>query len=1529
MSAPPDETPRPDPDGGEGRGAADGAGTRGDGGPDGNGGGRGPGRGLLRVLGVLLLLAAAALTGGLFWATKTDAGRQTVVAWVEDALQGTVNGRVEIGRLTGGNLLTRAELSGFSIRERDGEPFLVLEDVRAEYDPLAFLRGRFVFRDVRLGRGRIRLLQDEDGSWNFDRLFADTSDAGAEDDDGGDGGTHLSLHDVRIEAGRVEVRTPYEPAVPDSREIWRVERTDEGRIVRTIAVDSLSGRFPRLRIADPDDPMFLDLEDVSGRALAVRQPLPVREATVQALFRDTIRVRITGAGIGASRVRGDGWVSPEDPPQYRFDLRADPLAFGDLQWVPLPMPAEGGGAADVTVRSEGEHFALDVRDGDVRIADSRIRGGLTVVAAETARMDTLDIELAPLRLSRVDRILDRPTRVDGYLEGPLRGSGPIDRLSLAGDLAARDTAGGGPPSRVRLDGAVSLVEPNPVHDLRLQLEAFRPKWTGIVTIRPEIGGRARGTVTLDGTPADAMTFRADLVHRARTDSVSRIRAEGRVADYGERELRLDLEMSPLALDAADPYLPEVGLTGAVRGTLRTAGDLSALRVIADLATRQGEVSLDGSFGVSSEPVTYDARVQARGVQLQDWLENAPYTQLVLQGDVQGVGTEPGELEAEFDMEILPSIVEGAVLDSSRLRFSVDEGLATVDSFDIRSDVGRLRGRGAFGLEAGRSGSLVITADVPRLSTWNRWLVPGRNPVRRDTSVADLFEGFPDMGREAAGPGVESQEREPAVDTLAGRLVGRGVVYGNVGDFAAGGMLSGDSVSYGAAGADSLAVTLDLFEPERLDSLVARGDAWGVRIGEGTRLDSVAARLTRRGPASNAFRLYAGRDTTVQVESEGFVGWEEEHKEVRLDALRVRLGSQELRMEGPSTVDWTGDGLTVADLRLTGRGGAELSANGALRREGEARFDLQVRNLEAGLARLLYAPEVAYSGSVDGALQVRGTGGAPRMSGFLTVSQPRYAGVGFDSLTANFQYRDREVDFRSGLRGRPGEPVLTADGVLRADLSLGRVSGDRLQEEPLDVRLSAEDLPLRIVELATESMEQVRGVGRGDLRITGSPGSLRYEGRIEALDFSAYLPSLGLRYGSTESAVRFRGAEASLDDLTLSSSLGGTLTATGTIGLSRLTDPDLDLELTARKLRAIDRRTMRFAVGGSGTLTGSYAEPFLQGEVRVSNGEVEVSRFMQEREVVDLTDPDAYSLIDTTLVGEQQLIQEMRNPFLQNLRVQAQLQVGPDFWLRSQQLDVELAGQLRVRMQPDQEVLQLFGPLRLVRGQFRYSAGPYARQLQIAGGSIEFVGTPGVNPNLNITARYRARGPNGVPVNIEANVGGTLINKTLTLSSDAQLSESDQICYLLFSSPCVSVAGPSGGAGGGLLAQTLQEQLLGSVGSQLSSMLVADTWLDYASVQTNTLYGSGVGSNTDFLSGSFFSQAEVEAGKYLGQDVFVSVTQPLGSRLPGATLEWQFRQNWTLEARTENRFGRGLLSLGVDAFDAQRMWGVFLFREWGF
>ena len=59
--------------------------------------------------------------------------------------------------------------------------------------------------------------------------------------------------------------------------------------------------------------------------------------------------------------------------------------------------------------------------------------------------------------------------------------------------------------------------------------------------------------------------------------------------------------------------------------------------------------------------------------------------------------------------------------------------------------------------------------------------------------------------------------------------------------------------------------------------------------------------------------------------------------------------------------------------------------------------------------------------------------------------------------------------------------------------------------------------------------------------------------------------------------------------------------------------------------------------------------------------------MRMRRAVDLTDPMVTALIDTTVVLEQRLFERAQNPFMQNLRMDAEISIGPNFWMRSQAL----------------------------------------------------------------------------------------------------------------------------------------------------------------------------------------------------------------------------------------------------------------------
>ncbi len=1497
---------------------------------------------LIKVIGrsaaVFVGLASLTAAGAILLLSQTVVGRAVVADKVEELLADVVNGDVRVGPILGGNMLTRAHLAHFEIIESDGTPFVQLDSVRLSYNPLAFLAGTYRFRDVTVERARISLIQAEDRNWNFDRLFGDDpSEPAAEPDSaGGSSRTRVLLTDLNIRRGNLLVTTPWAAdltgAARDSMvarglrgdKLWRVVRAGPGKWVREIRLDSLSGGFPLIRLVDPVRPFRIEAVELATEASVVTQTLDVRRFDGNATFRDTIAIEIETLQTEASTMEGSGWIVPSDPEQFRFGIEADPFAFSDLEWLPVPMPQEGGGPARFDLWTRGEVIVVDVSGADARSGDSRARGSFVLALETVPRFESMDVLFQPLRLRLVDEVLERDSLTDGYITGAVSGTGPLDLMDIRADLTLLDLDEAIRPSFVTVAGGLAIVEPRDMQDLEFTFLEFEPRWTAVVGITHEVRGRLEGRTRLSGTVGQWFDFESDLTHQLPSGAASHVSGSGSVVLEDEPGVTVEFVTDPLSLAALQPYAPpDVELVGDVRGPLSARGLFSDLRVLADLRTPRGLVNFDGRFDLMAEERSYDARLTARDIQLRQWVEQAPATRLAVEGRVQGTGTDPATLEATFDLTILRSLIEGARVDSSLLRFTVSDGLATADTFAIRTDAGRVRGRGSFGLAEQTSGSLILDVDAPNLASWNRWVVPGRNPARQDTSLEGLFAAFP--GEEEAAPGAAETEIRQPPDTIAGSLQALGVLYGNVHDFSFGGRLHGRQIQYGPFEADSVVLTVDIDDPRLLDRLTASATVRRL-AGGGTTLDSVEVLWERRDSATSDVDLYARRGSTLELDTRARFRWTATERRVALERLAATTGSQRLELEGPAEVVWGDEGFASTGLSLRSEEGASLLIEGAVPDSGAVNLDVRIRDLD--LASVFLTPDEAlpYGGFLEADARLRGTAADPRWDLTFVVVDPAVRGFEYERLVGDADYADRRMTLGVGLHEN-GTLLGRLDGFILTDLALRKME-TRLAPDPLHLVLEADSLPMEPLELAFESLQDVRGFGAGRVEFSGEPDALNLEGAATLSNAAATVPYLGVRLEDISASLTFEGTEARLQSGQLESSAGGSSTVRGAIDTREPTDLGFDLTIGMHRFRAMDRRMAKFYLDGEGHLGGSYHSPELTGAFRISEGQVRAGRFMRRQQAVDLTDPMITALIDTTLVMEQRLFERAQNPFMQNLRMDSEVTFGPNFWLRSEVLEVELAGVLDVQMDRAQGDLVAFGTLNLSRGKYRYVSGSgtdlsslYSRQLQIAAGSITFTGSPGMDPNLDIQAEYQTRSDQG-PVTITVDIGGTATAPTLDTSSDPPLPAADEVCFLLFSTACLG----AGTEGGEFAASLVRESLLGTVSNQFSQVLVSGVGLvDYFDIRSTGQAGPiESGSTTSLLYGT-----ELEIGRYLTPDLFVSATQPLGGQLPGFGLEWSFARSWRLEFVTEDRFKR-YASYGYSFSSySRRTYGLMLFRDWNF
>jgi autotransporter translocation and assembly factor TamB len=390
---------------------------------------------------------------------------------------------------------------------------------------------------------------------------------------------------------------------------------------------------------------------------------------------------------------------------------------------------------------------------------------------------------------------------------------------------------------------------------------------------------------------------------------------------------------------------------------------------------------------------------------------------------------------------------------------------------------------------------------------------------------------------------------------------------------------------------------------------------------------------------------------------------------------------------------------------------------------------------------------------------------------------------------------------------------------------------------------------------------------------------------------------------------------------------------GTIDFAVPADPAFDLSVRADEALAARRRDADVTVTGNARLSGRYHEPIVSGSIRVDRGVLHLDEIYRQYLIVDLEDPLLFDAIDTAQIA---LPDVPSNPFLRHLVVDnVRIGVGPGSWLRSRDMNVEVTGDVMVDLNRAREELRLSGSMHVLRGTWQLYYPPLvARRFDVQDGTIDFPGTPGIDPSLSITAVYRARSIHGDPLDITAHVSGTLEAPRVRLSSNAQppISESDLASYLFFGAPtnalAPNAAGGSAPAFGELGLRTFGPSALGYLASGLQTIAQSTGFIDYVGLSAaETLPGqSGAGL------GSVFSDAQLEIGLYLAPEMFVAFTKRLNSPNPdaGVRLEWHFHPTYTAEIFAEDRFARQP-SFGLTQFagEARKIFGFWLFREWGY
>lgn len=1522
---------------------------------------------------ILFLLAS----GALLVLTRTQVGQTFVLNRAVSFLESRVmDGELRVGAIRSDGLLGGFLLRDVALIGPGGRSFLEVDSIGIRYALAPFLARQVVVDRVELWRPRVSLepVPGDPERLNVLHIFRVEPEDAVADPVATAPDTlaplpapppPVRLRDVRITDGTVTVRVPANPDDTLSR-IPREEIPGVGEVLR-IQVRALEALLPDLMILDPREVgQRFEIQHLAGEVSLFEEPFRVEDVRGVlsidggGLALEADRFWLPGTELAGTFTLGFGGEELE----LEADLEAAVLQLADFRWVVPDLPA-GSGGARALVRLTGGQTEVTLTGVELQSGRSRIRGGGEVVIPAdggSIRLADVDVEALPLGLETVAPWLPDTLPLSGVVRGRVRADGSLQALRVAGQATLVEP--GRAPTTARVTGTLHLEGEPGGTGLAVTLDPLDYALVGDLVPGFPLTGGGRAEARVNGRYGGSVEVAVTARHEPPGLPMSLVEVRGRVSGRGEAlALELDGALRPLSVTSMARSWPAIPVEGVFTGDVSARGPLRNLLMGAVLETQAGLVEATGRLNALDPAAGYALEVDVADFDVARLVEGVPDSTIVTgRAEVEGRGLTPADLEASARITLAASRVAGLPVEGASATVRVGDGHLTVAALELRSPAVRLAGAGALALEPLEGELLLpgeeagdphwISAAPPGLPSLPPIALPGAADVtpalRIEIQESDLeaLRPFLMPGWTVARDGLSPLDMEilrmDGVDpdtlptlaqmALAGDVRGEVVLRGSVTRFRADGDLGVEGVRYGAYGLSGGRVGFSFRDPVHgLAPMAVRLDVAEVEA-LGRRFDAVEGFLgLAEGVGEGAVRLARASEQDEIVGRSTFTLSDDGTLDAELLELTLAGRDGQWALQRPARIVRDSSALRVSEFRLwrPEPGGVRIDADGVIPSEGEADFTLSVRDLDLERLTALLQVDLDLAGQVELDTRITGTARAPLIRGRMATRGLRWQSVPLEEMDATLAYGDRrlelEVEAREG-----GRAVLEARMEVPADLSFREVPR-RFPEDPLGGEVVLREFPAAVALGILDVLENVQGTLAGEVRLAGTVRDLSPSGRVVLADGAATLEELGVRYtGVNLEATLEPDGLVRLDGVLRA---GGGARVAGTVDIGDLTDPAFDLSISAAGFQAANRRDIQGRLGGNVTLTGSYRQPFVGGSVRVEQGNLFLDEFVRAATVVDLTDPAFFNVIDTTTVSTlRPILEATQNPFIQNLRMSVGVDIERDVWLRSSQINVEIAGELTTVFDRRANEIILVGQLEAVRGSYN----GFGRRFEVQEGIVEFAGTPGIDPRLDIRATTRLRTQDEL-LNIVANLEGTLLEPRVSLTSDSEppLAASELASYLIFGRPSPflsegeqSIVSSATGA--------VSSLGLGVVANQLGSAVAQQVGLDYFAITTATqadLLGGGSGAFRGSVAATQF-----ELGQYLADDVFVALLlRPLSSfgeggqsQFSGARVEWRFADLWTVEGFVEDRFSReGLSGFRELGFTTAKTMGLLLYREWGY
>lgn len=374
------------------------------------------------------------------------------------------------------------------------------------------------------------------------------------------------------------------------------------------------------------------------------------------------------------------------------------------------------------------------------------------------------------------------------------------------------------------------------------------------------------------------------------------------------------------------------------------------------------------------------------------------------------------------------------------------------------------------------------------------------------------------------------------------------------------------------------------------------------------------------------------------------------------------------------------------------------------------------------------------------------------------------------------------------------------------------------------------------------VSELQGRVRGDLRFSGRANDPAIGGQIILDGGKVVIP----KYATELNNIRLELSAKQSGQIDINGRVGtpeGALDVGGALNLAPLT---LDMNLSGERLLLADAENMRVVASPKFDVRIDPEQGItLNGELVIPEARVSIPDTSSGRSVSK----------DVVIIGEdkknvQEKLQQAETPFNASIGVR----LGDAVYFSNKDVSIRLLGGITLTMQP-RRPMTARGTVSIASGQYRL----YGQELNIERGDVVFSGGNIANPYINFLALREVK-----DVNVGAQVRGSVDALNLTLTSTPIMPDSAILSYLLFG------RAPDGGTDADALLQAAGNY---AVGGLISDEIAEGTGLD--------VFELG-------LSG-------LEAGKYLGEDIYVGMQSDFFNAITEFIARYQFTDRLRAEA----------------------------------